>query len=186
VSQRVREAIQLALELHAGQTRKGGAAPYVFHPLAVAGLVADAGADEDTIVAAILHDAVEDAGGPATRERIARQFGERVAGFVDACSDTDQTDKPPWRQRKEAFVARMRSAAPEVRAIVAADKLHNARSLTRALRAQGNALWGNFRGGRDGSLWYYAAVTEALGDGWQHPLLEELREVVAVLTRTAG
>ncbi|NNE44711.1 MAG: HD domain-containing protein [Gemmatimonadetes bacterium] len=183
MSQRIEDAITAATRYHAGQTRKGSGAPYVLHPLAVAALVADAGGDEDTIIAALLHDAVEDAGGADARAEIADRFGEAVARIVDGCSDTDEEPKPPWRPRKEAFVLRVRRAAPEVRQVVAADKIHNARSLRRDLHEEGDAVWSRFHGGREGSLWYFAAVADALADGWSHPLLDELRRVVARLQR---
>jgi (p)ppGpp synthase/HD superfamily hydrolase len=186
VSARLREAVDLAFRLHAGQTRRGSRAPYVFHPLAVAGLVADAGADEDQVIAALLHDAVEDAGGADTRAEIARRFGEDVARLVDACSDTDRTPKPPWRERKEAFLGRLRGEPARVRLIVTCDKLHNVRALVRDLRAVGPELWSRFRGGRDGTLWYYDEVTAALADGWGHPLRDELERAVRELREAAA
>jgi GTP pyrophosphokinase len=184
-SERIRSAIDLSVELHAGQSRRGSGAPYVFHPFAVAGLVADAGGSEDQIVAALLHDVVEDAGGPPVRAEVARRFGEPVARLIDAASDTDVTPKPPWRQRKEAFIARLTGEGPDVRLVVAADKLHNVRSLARDVRVHGPAVWSRFRGGRDGSLWYYGAVAAALSEGWSHPLLDELSRAVVELRSVA-
>ena len=186
MSKRIEEAVAEAVRYHSGQARKGSGAPYVFHPLAVAGLVADAGGDEDTVIAAVLHDAVEDAGGPPVRAEIAARFGENVARIVEACSDTDATPKPPWRPRKEAFIRRLQDAPADVRLVVTADKLHNARALRRDFRDAGEDVWKRFRGGREGSLWYYGAVAEALGAGWDHPLLEELLDEVTELLREAG
>src|SRR5258708_3217219 len=100
-------AVTLAVELHARQARKGNGLPYVSHPLAVASLVLEHGGDEDQAIAALLHDGPEDQGGEATLMRNREQFGERVAGIVDACSDTLVSPKPPWRARKEAFLARL-------------------------------------------------------------------------------
>jgi len=180
---RVAEAIAWAEELHAGQTRKGSRVPYLFHPLAVAAIVAEHGGGETEVIAALLHDAIEDGGGAPVRAHIASRFGAAVAAVVERCTDTDTTPKPPWRARKEAFVAGLADADPATRLVVAADKLHNARCTVRDLRREGEPVWGRFRGGRDGTLWYYRAVLEALAAGWTHPVLDELRVEVAALAR---
>ena len=152
----------LAAELHRTQRRKGSGTPYLSHLMIVAGLVLAAGADEDTGIAALLHDAVEDQGGAGTRRLIADRFGERVARIVDGCSDAAGSPKPPWRQRKEQHIARIATEPPEVWMVVAADKLHNTRSIITDYRREGDAVWRLFRGGRDGTLWYTHAMTAAL------------------------
>ena len=171
----------MCVRVHAGQTRKGSGAPYVFHPLAVAGLVADAGGDENQIIAAVLHDAVEDGGGEPVRAEIERRFGADVTAMVVAASDTDQTPKPPWRPRKEAFVTRIRDESPRVKLVVCADKVHNAQALVRDLEAIEPDVWKRFNGGKDGTLWYYRAVAEAIARGWDHPLARELVRTAAGL-----
>jgi len=176
-------AFALADELHAGQTRKGGSIPYLSHLLAVAALGLEHGGDEETAAAALLHDAVEDQGGLPTLERIRVAFGERVAGLVRACSDSWTTPKPPWRKRKEDYLRELASAPPAARLISASDKLHNARTLLSDYRRRGEALWGLFKGGREGTLWYYRAlIAEYLARG-PAELAEELRRVVEELER---
>ena len=155
-------AYLLAADLHRDQRRKGSGAPYLSHLLVVAGLVLAAGADEDTGIAALLHDAVEDQGGAATRRLIAARFGERVARIVDGCSDAAGSPKPPWRQRKERHIARVPTEPPAVWMVVAADKLHNTRSIIADYRSDGDAVWHRFHGGRDGTLWYTHAMTATL------------------------
>jgi GTP pyrophosphokinase len=181
--ERIAEAIEMCVRVHAGQTRKGSGAPYVFHPLAVAGIVADAGGDEDQVIAAILHDAVEDGGGEPVRAEIERRFGAGVAAIVVAASDTDRTPKPPWRARKEEFLARIRGESPRVKLVVAADKVHNVEAVRRDLEAIGPDVWSRFNGGREGTLWYYRAVAEAIAERWDHPLARELRAAAAELGR---
>ena len=100
LTQRFSEALAYAAKLHAAQKRKLSGAPYVSHLLRVAGIVLEHGADEDEAIAALLHDAVEDQGGAKTLEEIRRRFGPRVAEIVAACSDTDQTPKPPGASAK--------------------------------------------------------------------------------------
>src|SRR5262249_41201230 len=137
LSSRFREALVFAAELHRDQVRKGTTVPYVAHLLGVAGIVLEHGADEDEAIAALLHDAVEDQGGPPTREAIRRRFGERVAAIVDGCTDADKTPPPPWRARKEACVAHVRHASPSVLLVSAADKLHNSRAILNDYRLDG-------------------------------------------------
>ena len=186
------EALLWASELHEGQIRKGRPVPYVFHLMSVAALVAEYGGDEDQCVAALLHDAIEDAGGPVVREEIRRRFGDVVVAIVDGCTDTDQVPKPPWRERKEAYVANVRNEPPEVRLVSAADKLHNTRCLEADLRREGTtpegeaALWARYRGGKDGTLWYYEAVARVLGDGWSHAIVEELARTVQRVVKLAA
>src|SRR4051794_37629048 len=105
-------AFLFARELHAGQKRKGTEIPYLAHLLAVSALVLEDGGDEDEAIAALLHDAVEDQGGRTTLERIREQFGTNVAAIVAACSDTDLHAKPPWRERKSAYIQHLRD--PEI------------------------------------------------------------------------
>src|SRR5437660_4807656 len=122
---RFEEALTFATQLHAQQVRKGTRIPYVAHLLAVTALVLENGGDEDEAIAALLHDAIEDQGGAATREEIRRHFGNRVVEIVDGCTDAEVIPKPPWRPRKETFIAHLREASASVRLVVASDKLHN-------------------------------------------------------------
>ncbi len=181
------EALVYATRLHAGQVRKGTSVPYIAHLLAVAGIVLDYGGTESEAIAALLHDAVEDQGGAPTREEIRRRFGAEVVAIVDGCSDTDQTPKPPWQARKEAYIARLPHETAAVRLVSTADKLHNARDILAAYRALGEALWGRFNGGRDGTLWYYRALVQAYRAAeTAPPLVDELDRVVSELERLAG
>ena len=176
-------ALKFASGLHAKQTRKGSDAPYISHLLAVAAIALEHGATEKEAIAALLHDAVEDQGGQETLDEIRRRYGKRVARIVAACSDTDQSPKPPWRDRKEAYVERLRSEPYSVRLVVAADKLHNARHLLSSCRVQGDDLWSNFNGGPDGTLWYYRAVVDALA-GAAGPEENQLRAIIDEIDRT--
>ncbi|MGH2543607.1 MAG: HD domain-containing protein [Ardenticatenaceae bacterium] len=183
---RFEEALAFAHRLHAGQQRKGEDIPYIAHLLAVTSIVLEHGGDEEEAIAALLHDAIEDQGGAATREAIRARFGERVAAIVGGCSDTDVTPKPPWRQRKEAHLATLKNASPSVRLVSAADKLHNVRSLIMNYRLQGEALWQRFNGGKSGTLWYYRAVADMLQEVGPMPLTNELARAVGELEALVG
>lgn len=170
-------ALQHAAQLHRRQHRKGSDIPYVTHLLAVAAIVGEYGVSEDEVIGALLHDAVEDT--PVTIEDVRGWYGDEVANIVQGCSDTDVLPKPPWQERKEAYVEHVRDAPRSVRLVSAADKLHNARMVLKDLRADGEAVWGRFKGGREGTLWYYRAMTDALrSPGDMSEIVDELEKVV--------
>ena len=186
LSVRFQEALTFAARLHAEQLRKGTNIPYVAHLLAVSSLALQHGADEDEAIAALLHDAVEDQGGAETREEIRRRFGDRVVEIVDGCTDSDGTPKPPWKQRKQAYIAHVGTASPSVRLISASDKLDNARAILADYRSAGESLWTRFHGGREGTLWYYRSLVETFRKAGSNALVEELDRVVTEIEHLAG
>jgi (p)ppGpp synthase/HD superfamily hydrolase len=178
LSIRFEQAVAYTLIVHSGQLRKSTSIPYVSHLLAVAGLVLEHGGDEDEAIAALLHDAVEDAGGQPRLQDIRQRFGERVAAIVLGCTDTDVTPKPPWRARKEAYIAHLEHVSPSARLVSCCDKLHNCRTIVSDLYVHGEEVWKKFTGGRDGTLWYYAALLA------EYRRLEVPRHLVNELDRT--
>ena len=183
---RFEQALITAKRLHDGQRRKGSEIPYVAHLLAVASLVLEHGGNEDQAIAALLHDAVEDQGGLATLDRIRAEFGEEVADMVEQCSDAYEDPKPPWRQRKQAYLAALAAKSPEALLVSAADKLHNARAIVADYRDLGEDLWARFRGGKEGTLWYYRALADGLSAHGPARLAAELARVVDELEALAG
>ena len=153
-------AFLFAADKHAGQTRKASTIPYFAHLMGVASLVLEFGGDEDMAIAALLHDVVEDCGGAPMLTEVQRRFGTRVAKIVDGCTDSDITPKPPWRERKQTYIQHLKRADAETRLVSAADKLNNVRSILADYREVGEAIWGRFHGGRDGTLWYYRVLLE--------------------------
>ncbi|MHB8899284.1 MAG: HD domain-containing protein [Thermoguttaceae bacterium] len=186
LTDRFTAAMELALELHRDQKRKLSGTPFAAHLLRVAGIVLEHGADEDTAIAAVLHDAIEDQGGPAARELIRSRFGQSITRIVDECSDTDQVPKPPWRRRKESYLAHLPQASPSARMISAADKLDNIRSFLVSYRQAGDAVWEHFRGGREGTLWYYRSVRDILQEADPGPLADELAHAVSEFESAIG
>ncbi|NLE38886.1 MAG: HD domain-containing protein [Pirellulaceae bacterium] len=181
LSHRFSDAVRFACHLHAQQRRKISKTPYVAHLLRVAGIVIESGGGEDEAIAAMLHDAVEDQGGAETHRAIDERFGSNVAAIVDECTDSAETPKPPWQERKEAFIRRIPGMSSSARRVTAADKLDNVRGLIDSFHGQGDELWRFFHGGRDGTLWYYRAVADALAETDPNPLVESLGRAVAVL-----
>ncbi|MCL4694857.1 MAG: HD domain-containing protein [Candidatus Hydrogenedentes bacterium] len=180
-STRIDDAFAFAHRVHRDQRRKGSGAPFITHVMSVAALVGEHGGDEEQLIAALLHDAVEDGEGRETLGEIRAAFGGRVADLVEGCTDAFVRPKPPWLERKENFIEAIKGAPPDLRLIVAADKIHNVRTIARDLQEEGACVWDRFQGKRDGSLWYYTRILEVLSNGWQHPILDELRRVVEQL-----
>jgi GTP pyrophosphokinase len=187
LSQRFQDALAVAVTLHADHARKGSGVPYIAHLLSVSALAMEHGADEDEAIAALLHDAVEDRGGKPTLTEIRNRFGERVAAIVEGCTDADTEPKPPWRPRKEAYIRHLREEADaSVRLVSAADKLHNARSILSELLAEGDVVFDRFKGGKQGTLWYYRELAEALKETGPARLATELDHAVTELERLSA
>ena len=179
---RLAGAASFAVTIHARQTRKGSGIPYIAHLLGVASLVLEHGGDEDQAIAGLLHDAIEDAG--AEQEIvISERFGPRVAGIVRSCTDADTFPKPPWRARKERYVAHLASASHDALLVSACDKLHNARAICSDLRTHGLAVYMRFTGGQDGTLWYYRSLSDAFARFLPGPLAIELGHAVGEMER---
>ena len=182
-------AILFAAEAHREQIRKGSGVPYLSHLLQVAGLALEYGADEPVAIGALLHDVVEDCG-KETIEVIRDRFGVRVLEMVLGCSDTldKVAETRSWRERKEDYLAHLvESASSDVLLISCCDKLHNSRSILSDLKEQGNSIWEIFKGGREGTLWYYRALVEAYRKvDAPLRLVRELDEVVSEIERMAA
>jgi len=157
---RLQRAFRYAAGRHEGQTRKSTAVPYLSHLMAVASLVLEAGGDEEMAMAALLHDVVEDCGGMPRLREIRRLFGPRVARMVEGCTDSFAQPKPEWLLRKRAYLEAVKGADDETRLVSASDKLHNARTILADFRNHGDAIWIRFNGKKEGTLWYYRALSE--------------------------
>jgi (p)ppGpp synthase/HD superfamily hydrolase len=184
--ERFERALVFANRAHAGQPRKSGgetAIPYISHLLGVCSLVIEAGGSEDEAIAALLHDAAEDQGGEEMLDRIEAEFGPDVRRVVDACSDTLEQPKPPWRARKEDYIAKLASKRDDELLVSLADKVHNARAILFDYRAVGEAVFDRFRASRDETLWYYQELADGFAERVPGPLADELARVVRDLRR---
>ncbi len=179
-------AFNFAAEKHTGQTRKASTIPYIAHLMGVASLVLEFGGDEDMAIAALLHDVVEDCGGAPMLKEVRRKFGARVAKIVDGCTDSDTDPKPPWRERKERYIRHLKSADAETRLVSAADKLNNVRSILSDYREVGESVWARFKGGRDGTLWYYRALLQEFLRRKPNRLIRELELAIQELEAAAS
>ena len=179
------DAADFTVRAFDGVIRKGSGAPYVTHLFAVSAFVGEFGGDEEQMAAALLHDYLEDIEGSSVEE-LTRRFGQRVARIVLACSDTTVRPKPPWQERKDAHLAHLREQPAEVRLVAACDKLHNATCLLVDTTRDGDAAFDCFNADKKRVLWYYRAAVTALGEGWEHPVLERLSAVVGELEAVAA
>lgn len=165
LSPRLTEAFDMARNVHNGASLKGSGLPYLLHVLDVCSMALRFGADEELAVAALLHDVVENGGGLPKLEEIRATFGDRVAEIVLACSDSTEEDpanKPDWWLRKILYLDHLRVATEDAAFVSGVDKLCNIRSITEDLALYGDVVFGRFRTGRVGTLWYYRRLAEVI------------------------
>jgi (p)ppGpp synthase/HD superfamily hydrolase len=185
LTHRFDDALSLASMLHREQLRKGSGVPYLSHLLAVTALVLEYGGDEDQAIAALLHDAVEDQGGTDTADLIRSTFGARVANTVLACSDSTDQASEPWELRKTRYLAGLADKSDDALLVTSCDKLHNASTILADLDTVGDAVFDRFTARRDGTLWYYRALADALTELRPGPLSTRLAAVVGEIEARA-
>jgi len=170
LADRFQMALVFATKRHGEQRRKGTEIPYVSHLLGTCALVLEAGGDEDEAIAGLLHDSIEDQ--VASFDEIAEEFGERVAGIVRECSDSEEHPKPPWKERKTAYLDALAHHSQSAILVSNADKLHNLRTIVSDYRQVGEELWKRFNPESD-QVWYYSALAGVFTD-LESPLADEL------------
>jgi GTP pyrophosphokinase len=188
------DAIEYARHLHI-ERRKGTDIPYMAHLLGVAALVmGESGHEaipvtEDMVVAALLHDTVEDHGGMPREKDVEANFGANVARMVHGLSDSfsaDSEEKESWEDRKKAYIRRLKREPADVRLISAADKLYNARSILEDYRIIGPEIWRRFKRGRDQQLWYFKELIKVYKMFGKSRIVDELARVVKELKRESA
>jgi (p)ppGpp synthase/HD superfamily hydrolase len=180
------DAVRYAHETHREQKRRGNDAPYIGHLLGVASIVIDDGGSEDEAIAALLHDAAEDQGGRERLNDIRTRFGDPVAKIVEDCTDSWETPKRPWIDRKREYIEHARSLpAPSLR-VAAADKVHNAYAILRDLRNTGERVWERFNAPADDVIAYYEGLVRSFRHAGGGRLVEELERIVKGIQREMG
>lgn len=174
----IEKAIVFATKAHDGQKRKSTDIPYITHPYAVGMLLLRENCSEEVVAAGLLHDTLEDTA--ITYDELLAEFGEQVAKLVVAASEPDKSLS--WEERKEHTIQSLKEVGLEELQIIAADKLHNLRSIRGELERSGEELWSRFKRGREKQRWYYSSIVKELsGRKDEFPLIEELeKEVQAV------
>jgi GTP pyrophosphokinase len=189
LTERFTTAVEYARQLHT-EFRKGTDVPYMAHLLGVASLVmGEAGGrvpvTEDMVIAALLHDTVEDHGGMPRLRDVEARFGENVARMVAGLSDTfadDHEKKEGWEERKTAYLERLRNEADDVLLISAADKLYNAKSILDDYRVIKDAVWERFKRGADKQLWYFCELLAVFRAHPANKIVDDLEGVVRTLS----
>jgi GTP pyrophosphokinase len=188
-TERLTRAVDYARHLHI-ERRKGTGIPSMAHLFGVASLIigeaglTDFPVTEDMVIAALLHDAVEDHGGALRLEDIRQNFGANVARMVEGLSDSlaeDPNAKDRWELRKQAYIERLRHEPADVRLVSAADKLYNARSILEDYRLIGPEVWRRFKRGRDLQMWYFDSLVEVFKSKGKTRIVDELERVISEL-----
>jgi len=186
LTSRFDEAFRYAHEAHVAQVRKGSGAPYITHLMGVASIVLDDGGSEDEAIGALLHDAAEDHGGHARLDEIRARFGEPVARIVADCTDSWDTPKRAWSDRKREYVEHARTLpAPSLR-VSAADKVHNTYAILRDLRNTGDDVWKRFDAPADDVIAYYEGLVRSFRQAGGGKLVEELERIIKGIQREMG
>ena len=186
LTERFDDALKFTHDVHRNQVRKGSGAPYIGHLLGVASIVLDDGGSEDEAIGALLHDAVEDHGGRARLDEIRARYGDAVARIVEDCTDSWETPKRPWIERKREYVEHARTLpAPSLR-VSAADKVHNAYAILRDLRNSGEQVWERFNAPADDVIAYYEDLVRSFRQAGGSKLVEELERIVKGIQREMG
>jgi (p)ppGpp synthase/HD superfamily hydrolase len=188
LTKRFTKAVEYARQLHT-EYRKGTDIPYMAHLIGVAALVmGEAGGrvpvTEDMVIAALLHDAVEDHGGAPRMREIEQRFGLNVARMVAGLSDTfavDPAKKEPYGPRKTGYIMRLRKEPDDVLLISAADKLYNAKAILDDFKEIGPAVFDRFKRGKDQQLWYFDELLKVFRAHPSNQIVDDLERVVQEL-----
>lgn len=194
-SDRLNHAFAFAAKHHDRQVRKGTRMPYLTHPANVAVILTRYGCAEDTVIAGILHDVIEDCvregwSREMLEDRIAAKFGDDVLQTVLSVTKRRTDDEGVELSREEIkadYLERLAHASDAARWVCAADKVHNAGSILADLRRtiDPETVWGRFNGGRDSTLQWYRGVRDRLSAvGFSAPILAELNDLVVALEAT--
>jgi (p)ppGpp synthase/HD superfamily hydrolase len=193
-SDAINHAFAFAAKHHDRQVRKGTKLPYRTDPANIAVILTHYGCDEDTVVAGILHDVVEDCiqdgyTQEMLEQRIGEKFGDSVLRTVleVAYRRLDENGvELSSAQRKEDYLDRLSNANDTALWVCAADKLHNVRSILSDLQRtlDSPTIWSRFSGGREATLKWYRDVYERLKSiDFDAPIMEELKIAVEELEK---
>lgn len=168
----IKKAIQFAARKHHGHLRivstEEAPMPYITHLFSVAILVAEDGASDDLVTAALLHDTIEDTG--TTREEIAQSFNQHVADLVVSVSEVRERDgaKLSWKECKTEYLDRLASATDETLVIAIADKIENVESRAEEFIKYGESFLKNWRQPNASYLWFYGEALRIAKDRLPH------------------
>lgn len=182
LTSKIKKAIIRASVLHGGQKRKADELPYIIHPYSVAFILAGYTNDENIVIAALLHDVLEDVPGYNEGD-LKKEFGKRVCKIVKEVSDDSdpsddkETKQATWQKRKEKYLSHLRNASFEAMMVCAADKIDNLRSMIKAYQEKGDKIWKKFNAPKDKKLWFYGEVVKILKGRLDNSIVRDLEKV---------
>ena len=173
------QAVIFAVHAHQNAVRKGTGLPYILHPMEVAAICSGLTEDADILMAAVLHDTVEDT--EVTIEEIESKFGKRVADLVQSETENKRKELPPgdtWKIRKQESLEVLKNTEDEgVKILWLGDKLSNIRSFYRKWKKHGNAMWEEFNQKDPKEQgWYYHSIVNLLKEYSENEAWKELKE----------
>ena len=192
LTERIERAIVRATVLHHAQKRRVSGVPYIVHPYSVAFLLAHYIDDEDVIIAALLHDTLEDV--PEYSAALLRaEFGDRVCAIVEEVTEAfTQAEKENhdlrganWRARKEQYLLNLSNDSQEALLVATADKIHNMRNTLDEYSIHGTEVWDKFKRNADNLIWFYTEAARVISEHLEHPLVDEMNRLLLDLQATA-
>ena len=180
-SNKISKAIRFSIkthEIYQQQKRKGKDIPYITHPLTVGLILSRAGADEDTIVAGILHDTIEDSTSEkkVTQEMLEKRFGVEVAELVASVTETDK--ELTWEERKQEAFEHIKSFSHKSLLLKSADVINNTTELIDDYEHEGNEIFKRFNAPKEKILNHTLRVITAIIERWSdNPLIDDLQSI---------
>lgn len=173
---RFEQAMELTIRVHGSMKRKGDGKPYLIHPMSVLALLVKWDADEDTCIAGLLHDVIEDAKNDEQRveyrKEINEKFGQEVLEVVEGVTEQDKS--LPWKKRKDLYLEHMKMASQKSLLVSCADRTHNVSSLAENYRSSGEEVWKRFNAAKEWQVWFIDQVSEILKQRLEEKYTEEL------------
>lgn len=182
---KIRRAIRFAIKTHEvyqKQKRKGKDIPYITHPLTVGLILARSGADEDAIIAGILHDTIEDSipKKKVTREMLLERFGEKVASIVESVSEPNKNLS--WEKRKAQALVSIKEFSHPSLLVKSADIISNISELLEDYEKNGEEVFDRFNAPKEKLLLYYLQAITVIIDRWaENPLTDDLKSMAQEL-----
>ncbi|OGJ64504.1 hypothetical protein A3C37_01845 [Candidatus Peribacteria bacterium RIFCSPHIGHO2_02_FULL_53_20] len=185
---RLEQAMELAIRVHGPMKRKGDDQPYLVHPMSVLALLVQWGSDEDTCIAGLLHDVIEDAEDDSKRAKyrkeIEEKFGREVLEIVEGVTEQDKS--LPWKERKMLYLKHLKEASEASLLVSCADRTHNMSSLVESYRNEGEEVWKRFNAGKEQQIWFVRSVFEILHKRLGSPYTEDLEQTMMKLENVSA
>jgi len=187
---KIQKAINVAAVEHHGQHRRGIRRPYIVHPFSVAFVLSEFTDDEDVIVAALLHDVLEDSH-KYTYNNMKREFGRRVVRIVKEVSEdkeewASEDKKASWERRKLSYLNKLKTDSREALLVSAADKIHNLLAMIEAYEEKGETVWQKFNAPVEKRLWYYGEVLRILQARLDNNIVGRFEKIYGLTCRFFG